>query len=328
MKRIAALDIAKGIAIITVVLGHIVSQGTVPGADWYWTLKVTIYSFHMPLFMALSGMALGLSWRHRASWGEVGQLVIKRIKTLMVPYLVFGISIVAGKLIAQQFMFVDNAPESFLSGILSIVLYPMYSASVFLWYIQILAMYFLIIPWLLQADAKRVPWILLAVGIVLNQFEWTTLLNIKGIVKYLPFFSAGILIGQFWSQIISKILAPRFTVIWVLPITIAILYSINVQWLPRWFIAILSIPAVLNIALSIRGSTANALSFLGNHTLSIYLMNTIAIGIAKALMLPFIPWRDGYFWIYFFVLLAAGLLVPIIIKLWIVRVRPSFAAYI
>lgn len=46
MKRIAYLDIARGIAIFLVILGHTLPQGT---------LKILIYSFHMPLFFFLSG---------------------------------------------------------------------------------------------------------------------------------------------------------------------------------------------------------------------------------------------------------------------------------
>jgi fucose 4-O-acetylase-like acetyltransferase len=132
MKRVESLDIAKGFAILCVVIGHVVSRGTVPGAAWYTELKFAIYSFHMPLFMALSGMALGLSWRHKASWTAVGQLVHKRIRTLMIPYFLFGALIVCGKLAAQQYIHVDNPPPDFLNGIGNVILYPMQSASVFL----------------------------------------------------------------------------------------------------------------------------------------------------------------------------------------------------
>lgn len=45
-KRIEALDVAKGIGIILVIIGHLSSSYL---HDW-------IYSFHMPLFFIISGI--------------------------------------------------------------------------------------------------------------------------------------------------------------------------------------------------------------------------------------------------------------------------------
>ena len=47
-KRIEYIDIAKGIGMILVVIGHCINDKTFPGT---W-----IYSFHMPLFFVLSGL--------------------------------------------------------------------------------------------------------------------------------------------------------------------------------------------------------------------------------------------------------------------------------
>lgn len=328
MKRVEALDIAKGMAIIFVVLGHVVSRGSVPGVEWYPILKLVLYKFHMPLFMALSGMSLGLSWRHRETWAAVGDLVGKRIKTLMVPYLLFGVIIVIGKLVAQRFMHVDNLPDGLISGVMKVVLYPMQSASVFLWYIQVLAWYFLIIPWMMQRDERFTPWILLVAGVLLNQFKWTYLLNISGVIEYLPFFAAGILLGQNWDRLAAGMLAKRFAPVWILPFVVAIVYSILVSWLPKWFVGILSIPAVLSLSQILHGAVAKKLVFLGNHTLSIYLMNTIFIGLAKGILLPIIPYRDGYFVIYFIILASLGIILPVAVKLMLTRSHPRAAIYI
>jgi hypothetical protein len=269
-----------------------------------------------------------LSWWHRKSWPAVGELVGKRIRTLMVPYLLFGIIIVAGKLLAQRYMHVDNLPDGMVSGVVKIMLYPMQSASVFLWYIQVLAWYFLVIPWLLQFDERRVPWYLLGLGIVLNQFIWTDLLNIAGVFEYLPFFAAGILLGQNWDRLTARILSGRYVLLWILPFAAALVYSILVDWLPKWFVGTLSIPAALAAAQVARGVVAEKLVFLGNYTLSIYLMNTIFIGLTKGLLLPFVPYRDGYFIIYFILLALFGTLLPVAVKLAMNRFHPRAAVYI
>jgi len=49
-KRIAYLDVAKGIGILLVVLGHKYIKGSLPGLGKF------IFSFHLPFFFLLSGM--------------------------------------------------------------------------------------------------------------------------------------------------------------------------------------------------------------------------------------------------------------------------------
>ena len=84
MKRVQWLDIAKGIAILTVVIGHI---SLIP---WEPYRKI-IFSFHMPLFF----IAAGYTTKPEFSW----QTVTKTAKRLLVPYLltclVVGIILIA-----------------------------------------------------------------------------------------------------------------------------------------------------------------------------------------------------------------------------------------
>ena len=54
-KRIEELDVLKGVAIICVVIGHVHLFAPPQGDSEDWTYKV-IYSFHMPLFMTISGL--------------------------------------------------------------------------------------------------------------------------------------------------------------------------------------------------------------------------------------------------------------------------------
>lgn len=68
--RDQTLDIAKGIGILLVVVGHI------------YTYNQLIYLFHMPLFFVLSGAGLSYS-RHSFS-------IRKKWQTLMIPYFLFS----------------------------------------------------------------------------------------------------------------------------------------------------------------------------------------------------------------------------------------------
>ncbi len=77
-KRIQWIDIAKGIAILAVIIGH-----TVPHRGYFKLLWSFIFSFHMPLFFIVSGYLFNES--------SFKGLIIKSFKRMIVPYLItFG----------------------------------------------------------------------------------------------------------------------------------------------------------------------------------------------------------------------------------------------
>ena len=79
MKRIEEIDIAKGIAIIMVVLGHsyTISNG----------LTQLISSFHMPFFFIVSGILYRL--QHNAN-GGISFRYRKKAKVLLLPWIIWG----------------------------------------------------------------------------------------------------------------------------------------------------------------------------------------------------------------------------------------------
>lgn len=73
------IDLAKGIGIILVVVGH----SSLP----LW-LRNSIYIFHMPLFFMLSGLL------YKSSSCTLREYVVKKAKSLLYPYFVLGVLIV------------------------------------------------------------------------------------------------------------------------------------------------------------------------------------------------------------------------------------------
>lgn len=325
-ERVNSLDMAKGMAIVLVVVGHVAAREEVPGADWYNLLRSAIYSFHMPLFMVLSGISLGLSWKVLANHAAVGGYVRKRLKKLVIPYAILGLVIICGKLLASRFTHVDNIPSGVVSGLLDLFVRPMASAASFLWFIYVLSAYFLVFPWLLQRAPRATPWAMMALGIALYPFAWPATFNIANIVMYLPFFSAGILLGQHWRQTASAI-HPRLA-LWALPLLAALAYGAWQEPLPKWFVGTLSVPFFLALANRLQGASGSLFMTAGIYTFSIYLFNTLCIGVAKAVTLSAIPWRDGYFVGHFVVLLIAGVLGPILVKKMAQKISPPVAAYL
>lgn len=78
-ERIEYFDTAKGILILLVVLGHVFETGPV---------NQYIYSFHMPAFFMISGILL----RYSSAPGKpLGQVLLDKIYTLIIPFLFFEV---------------------------------------------------------------------------------------------------------------------------------------------------------------------------------------------------------------------------------------------
>ena len=78
-QRNLLIDVLKGFTIILVVMGH--ASQWFSGDDRSNPFYVTIYAFHMPLFMFLSGY---VCYNNR---GEIN--LFKRFQVLVIPFL-FG----------------------------------------------------------------------------------------------------------------------------------------------------------------------------------------------------------------------------------------------
>ena len=56
MKRLKEIDILKGIGIFCVLIGHSIPDANTQISNYFWGgVFRWIYSFHMPLFIAISG---------------------------------------------------------------------------------------------------------------------------------------------------------------------------------------------------------------------------------------------------------------------------------
>lgn len=83
-KRVEYLDIAKGIGILLVIIGHIPYVGEMT--------RAYIVSFHMPLFLVISGM---LIWYKQEEEENLSVFVKKKFRSILVPYAVFSVAFLA-----------------------------------------------------------------------------------------------------------------------------------------------------------------------------------------------------------------------------------------
>lgn len=104
-KRLTYIDIAKGIGIVLVVVGHCIPDATSPtgiSVPAYRWLHDVIYSFHMPLFFFLAGFMVSRQ-KMLARAQKPLDLVRKRILRLLVPYIFVGLCYAPFKMLLSRF---------------------------------------------------------------------------------------------------------------------------------------------------------------------------------------------------------------------------------
>lgn len=180
------LDVARGIGIVLVVMGHIVSAQPPQGNDWYLTLQTLIYKFHMPMLMALSGMTFALSFPAFTNAGEVLRFSGAKAFKLLVPYIFFGLLVFAGKSIAPLFLHVDRPASGAFDDLLNIILFPSGSVANFLWFIYVLMILYLIVPIALYVSGRR-PTIVFLFSLALLIFPWPRELCCRLLCLICPF---------------------------------------------------------------------------------------------------------------------------------------------
>lgn len=88
IKRDSSIDIAKGLCIILVVMGHILQYNTILGMNQ--PIFNFIYSFHMPVFMLLAGCVAAFQ-RDKVTCSNFGYFMKKKIEQLVVPFIFWGV---------------------------------------------------------------------------------------------------------------------------------------------------------------------------------------------------------------------------------------------
>lgn len=153
MTRLKEFDLAKGIGIILVVLGHFFPEGA---PSWYAHMRQVIYSFHMPLFLFVSGFV----YMHTRRDIPYGAFLLKKARRIAVPYFLVSFLFIAVKLLPQALsIYVKNPVTS--DSFLKVFYYP--EAAISFWYLWVLWWFYMIIP-LLKTRKSRL--VMAAVSIV------------------------------------------------------------------------------------------------------------------------------------------------------------------
>lgn len=185
--RSAWIDNVRGFAIVLVVLGHVIQFGSHGAFDFFSNPAfIAIYSFHMPLFAAISGFLAHRTFIRRRKTA----IMVDRVRSLLVPFIawtaIFGTAV---QYLSQSW----NTAGGALGGFLTQLVFP---AST-LWFLAFLFFAFAVTALALFAERfigiAALPLSVVVVFLIpmdellaMNQLRWLY-----------PFFLAGLLTNRF-----------------------------------------------------------------------------------------------------------------------------------
>lgn len=310
--RLSDIDRAKGLAIMLVVIGHIVAKGDRPSdAEWYDVLKRIIYCFHMHFFMFLSGIVYFYTYKPIVSLTQFVKYVRTKFMRVMPAYFLFAIAIWLGKFVSIQFIHVDNPAKS-LNDFKTLLLYPTESFSTFLWYIYVLFIFYLFVPVLNKLFYEKII-ITVLFAIILQFLPAPKIFALHYICRFFLFFILGVYVVAHYEKYTMLIDRYYYVFIFLFVITITIIVVFHFYSLAT-ILSFLSLPTLHALVRRALVKNSNFLLTFGTYTLPIYLMNTISIGIIKAVILKFTSWDGMHFLFVAPILLISGLYIPIFVK--------------
>lgn len=324
-ERLTDIDLAKGIAIFLVVLGHVVAREPPAGNEWYSELKFAVYQFHMPFFMFLSGAVFRYTYRKPTSVSAYTRYVVARAGRLAPGFVLFALLIWAGKVLGSRFLHVDNVQSGDFASLLRIFTHPGSSVATSLWYVYVLLEFSLVFPILLTLLRGQLIALLVltaALHALPLYVELPGLIAIDLFCEHALYFAAGMLFVEYRRVSVEAIAKHTLLFYFVFGLSFLAILLLP-DYVSKTIIGIASFPAVYAFANSFRARRDRSLLLaLGEYTFTIYLMNTLAIGLGKGVLLEFLPWDYRNFALYFPVLLAAGVVGPILLHRFVLAHNP------
>ncbi len=323
-ERRLDLDRAKGIAILLVVFGHIVARQQPEGLTWYEPLRFAVYRFHMPLFFYLSGTVAMLSGVMATPPGRWGTLLEKRAVRLLLPFFAVGLLILLGKLGAGQVTTtVDNAPEGLGAGLRHLFWDTATSPATSIWYLLVLFLATLVAVPAMRLGLGSSG--LVVFGLALQFLPIPPVLYLDRFASHFLFFAMGLWVAERQDWLLPAF--SRQLGLWC-GLFLASLALAGAGVIPERYsmlvCGLLALPAVHGL---VRAAPVNRLRWplwFGRYSMVIYLFNTIAIGLAKAVLVALgVGWTVAGFWLHAPLLMAAGVFLPIAFKQLVLARLPA-----
>lgn len=317
-KKIIWLLILQGWAMLWVVIGHAPIGGIGEGPEWENVLYSFAYSFHMPLFILVSGWLFHFTRLNTNKTGggkwDYKNVVYDKALRLLLPGVVFSFIAFAVKIafpgeISRQTGF--NFQE-----IVYAFLYPYENPLRELWFIATLFQLFLLMPlWRWILSKRNLMWGALLVLAILHFFHPSIeLFCIGKVLAYAIWFYLGLIISK--EKYVDKVMIKQP---WITLFTGIALYILGRS--TNSFVTILGgITFSFGFALIADKYVPKLFCSFRNYTYQIFLMGIFAqIAVKIAYRHISIPYMTAYI-----LCILVGLYVPILVSKVIEKINWKF----
>ena len=189
-KKINRILIIQGWAILWVVIGHapLLPIHEMPQPVYVSLLYDIAYSFHMPLFIFISGYLFRMTRIERHM--PYREMISEKLRRLGIPFVVFTIIAMAVKSVFSADM---ARPATFSVGeFVNAVIFPGSGPLSELWFVATLMWYFALRPLWEILDSKPVATIIvLTILFYMPEFTENNLLCYQQVIHYAIFFYLG-----------------------------------------------------------------------------------------------------------------------------------------
>ena len=278
MNRLVHIDFLKGLAIFLMIMGHVLSWSMAdsgcPRTVDSWFVREVIYSFHMPLFMFMSGDVIDLKnkiW----SWDICSKAVSSRLRSLLLPCFSFKVLGIIASVIVGGNIILNGEMPWFLRALFEI------------------ALLFTVLKWLLykiRVVNRIVEIVCLMSGygfifILTHIFRTSAVDEWIGFTEFqimYPYFICGYAFRKFETKLKGNWIYTLMVVIYAL----AFYYyqyaqlSSSIHSAIRYILALAGIFIVYHLAFTYCKSNSRIVSifeYLGVHSIEIYLLSKFFI---------------------------------------------------
>lgn len=308
--RLLDIERGKGLAIVLVVFAHLIKFDTLAEPAWYAHIKQSIYYFHMPFFMYLSGFVYFLCRTQNVLNERFVQYIGKRAERLLVPFFVFAVVIITGKYLAGYWFYVEGRPDSYWAGYYHLFFATEQSPVLSVWYVLVLFVFSVLTPVLWQLLRQRI-WLLLVLAIGLYFVPVSDDFYLDRIFQFYVFFVLGGLLASYRQWTMTTL----DRALWVaMPVFLLCAWYMEKGIATMLVVGALSIVALHGLVRLPWFKNDKVLLFLGNNSMAIYLFNTIFIGLFKAIYLKIFPYTGNWVFLLLTVTFCAGLFLPVLLK--------------
>lgn len=281
-RRVAFLDVAKGVAISLVVFGHVL--GGALARNWIDPPKAAeliykfIYTFHMPFFFIVSG-ALAIDHIRRAPFDAF----ISRCCSIAWPYILWSAIFIAIQSDLARFLLFPPSDTSAAASLWRVLLGQ---TSWFLWALficQVLLLSAAVIPTI------AILCVSFLVALIADRYD---LGPFRNVIHFMPYIALGAMIG---SRIKMPILSSRAaSIVFSMAIfTLVFIYvalGIERNELTDLLVGVAGASAVVLLAYAFASGSGStrAVSKIGEASLVIFLLHPYAQSAARMLITNFV----------------------------------------